>query len=220
MLLPEVAEQLSTLDVIEGRPLIVTDADEVLFLFMADFESWLQSLGYRFDWSSYALAGNIRERASDRPIGQDEVRPLLDGYFVDRTSHVPPVPGAAEGLARLAQRAQIVVLSNLPLAQRSERAARLAAVGMAYPLVANSGAKGPAVAALAARARAPVVFLDDSPLNIASVRKRLADAWCIHFVADPRLARLSGPAPEGDVHLGDWPAAVDWIEARLAAAGH
>ena len=42
-----------------NKPLIVCDADEVIFDFMSTFEIFLKSNNLYFNWKSYALNGNI-----------------------------------------------------------------------------------------------------------------------------------------------------------------
>lgn len=215
---PAVAEQIDALDLRSSRPLIITDADEVLFRFMAGLEAYLEREGYEIRLDSFAITGNVRERATGTPVTPERMRALLDAFFAAETANLEPVPGAAEALAALAREADIVVLSNIPLAQREARAEALARHGMPYPLIANSGLKGAAARSLAARAGRPVVFLDDIPHNLASVNRHLGDAHLIHFVADPRLRALV-PAPEVPHHpSGDWAHAHDLIARIISAA--
>ncbi len=213
------ADQLAALTLARQRPLIVCDADEVLFAFMAGFERYLLEQGLYFDWRSYALAGNIRHQADDTPLEAAGVPALLHRFFTARTEQLDPVPGAADALARLAARAQVIVLSNLPLDQLPARRRALVAHGMDYPLIANTGGKGAAVRHLAERVAAPVVFIDDIPHQHRSVRQAAAATFCLHFVADPRLARLLGPAPECDCRADRWPEAQGVIAAALARHG-
>ena len=58
----------------------------------------------------------------------------------------------------------IVVLSNISPAQAPPRLRNLAALpDFPFALIANTGPKGPAVKALAARGGKPVFFVDDIP---------------------------------------------------------
>lgn len=211
----DLAAAIDELPLVPARPLLIVDADEVLFLFMAGLERHLNDGGLTFDWSSYGLLGNIRDAAGiaiDRPRLQAE----LAAFFVAHTARLEPVPGAAPALAALAAGGvQIVVLSNVPPEQRQDRIAALAAGGMPYPLVANAGPKGPAVARLAARVSAPTIFVDDLAHQHASVRKAAPNVLRLHFVADPRLARLLGPAADCDQRLDDWDAMRRAIETHL-----
>ncbi|MCW5750474.1 MAG: hypothetical protein KIT81_04950 [Alphaproteobacteria bacterium] len=217
---PEVAEQLAGLRPRADRPLIVTDADEVLFLFMRGFETFLRQNGFYFDWVSYALVGNIRRTHDESPAGADEARGLLGRFFEERTETMEPVPGAADALHRLARRADIVVLSNLPIAQRAARSRALARAGMDFPLIANQGMKGAAVRHLAEGIAAPVFFIDDIPHHHASVRKHAEHVQRLHFIADARLAGLLGPSEDCHHRAELWPDAFAWIDGHLVRAGY
>ena len=202
---PHTLAQLQTLAVEPGRPLLVSDADEVLFRFIDTLADHLEGVGYRFDWSSFRLAGNVRRIADGKAVGQDEVFRLLKRFFAERTGTIPPVDGAAEALARLtAAGAAIVVLTNIPASQRAERAQALARNAMPYPVIANSGDKGPAVAWLAERAEAPVVFVDDGPNHHISVAEHAPKVTRLHFVATPRLARTIAKPDAAHARLHDW----------------
>lgn len=214
----EVLEQLATLRLQAERPLIISDADEVLLQFVRALEAYLDEQGLKLELGSFALTGNIRDRATDTALPGPDVRELLQLFFEERTGHIDAVDGAAEALSVLARRAQIVVVSNVPFHLAEARRRNLERHGMDYPVIANSGGKGAVVARLAAAVRAPVFFLDDIPRNLASVAEHAAQVVRMHFVADPRLARLLGPAEHSHVRLDTWPEARRYIEGRLSEA--
>lgn len=201
----QVAEQLAALPLRTGRPLLIVDADEVLFYFMRGLETFLASRELYFDWASYALHGNIRQRKDDSPVDAETLHPLLQRFFAEATELMEPVDGAAEALAKLSGSTQIVILSNVPMASRAARARALARHGMDFPLIANTGPKGPAVATMLQRVAAPAVFIDDIPHNHSSVAECAPAVHRLHFVADPRLAALLGPAPDCHHRLENWP---------------
>lgn len=200
-----VAEQLATLSLTRGKPLVIVDADEVLFYFMRGLERFLESRDLYFDWASYALHGNIRQRRDDVPVAAEILHPLLQRFFADTTEQLEPVEGAAQALADLSRAAQVVVLSNVPMPARAARIRALARHGMAYPLIANTGPKGPAVAFMLKQAMAPAVFIDDIPHNHASVASLAPAAHRLHYIADSRLAALLGPAPDCHHRADTWP---------------
>ncbi len=201
-----------------GRPLVICDVDEVAFRFVVDFERYIEENGYRLDAVSYGLTGNIKRLSDGVAVDQKTVGRLLNGFFADCAADQEPVEGAAEALAAAARRADIVMLSNLPEAQAAIRAETLARHGMPYPLVANTGPKGPAVAALSARARTPIVFLDDSPTNLVSVRDGGVATHIVHFIADLRFARLAGDIAGIHLRTSDWAEAAAFIDRALDAA--
>lgn len=211
----ETAAKIATLQIDSSRPLIVCDADEVLFLFMAGFETYLQARDYVFDWSTYGLVGNIRHRKDLTPVATADARSLLDAFFIEETEGLTPVSGAADALNGLSASAQIIILSNLPFTSATARERALARAGMPYPLVVNRGPKGAAVRLLQSKTTAPVIFIDDILLQHASVRQTAADVTRLHFVADPRLARLLGPSEEVHYRADEWPLARAIIETQL-----
>lgn len=213
---PAVAAELARLNLDAGRPLLVVDADEVLFHFMAGFETYLTDHDHYFDWASYALFGNVRRRNDDLPAEPEAVKDLIDRFFADRVEKLVPVAGAAAALDRLQAEAQILVLSNLPAAQRAGRERALAQHGLDYPLAVGQGGKGPALKFLTDRVGAPVVFIDDIPYNHKSVRRSAPETYCIHYIADDRLARLLPAAPDADHRALDWADIEQVVRARLA----
>lgn len=216
----EIARQIDPLPLDSRKPLIVTDADEVLFQFMAGLERFLAREGYEIRLDSFAITGNVRHLDTGEVVPAEAMRTLLADFFAAETHRLDPVEGAAAALAELAGQADVVVLSNVPLAQRESRAEALARHGMPYPLIANSGLKGAAMRALADRAGRPVFFLDDIPHNLASVNAHVDHAHLIHFVADPRLRALV-PAPDvPHVASGEWAHARDIIAGLIARHGN
>jgi len=211
----QVAEQLAGLSLRSGQPLLIVDADEVLFYFMRGLEVFLAGRDLYFDWASYALHGNIRQRKDDSPVDAETLHPLLQRFFAEATELMDPVDGAADALAALSASAQIVVLSNVPMAAHAARSRALVKHGMAFPLIANAGPKGPAVAAMMQRVAAPAVFIDDIPHNHSSVAECAPAVHRLHFVADPRLAALLGPAPDCHHRLETWPLMQSHVSALL-----
>ena len=218
----DVARQIADLEIDPERPVVISDADEVVLQFVSALEDFLEARqrAMFLDLTSFALTGNIRYRDTAEPATAAEVKALLADFFDQRTEHLSPVPGAAEALAALSPRAQIVILSNVPLAQRGARHRSLQRHGMDFPVIANSGAKGPAVAEIVADLAAPAFFLDDIPHHITSVAQASAEVVRMHFVADPRLARLVDPPDDCHFHGGDWPTARQFIEIELTERGY
>ena len=163
---PEILAQLETLELDPARPLIISDADEVLLRFMAQLEHFLEKRGLWIDLGNFAISGNIKSLETNEPV---EVPDLIDEFFDAETRDIQPTSGAAQSLETLAVRAQIIVLTNLPAKNKQERIENLNAHGMNYPVIVGSGAKGPAVAWLSSRISAHVFFLDDIPHNVDSV---------------------------------------------------
>lgn len=193
------------------RPLLICDADEVLLYFAQAFERYLSINGYTIDFSSFALTGNIRDA---RGVALDAltVKDKVAAFFADDIESCTPVTGAAASLQRLSLHADIVILTNIPAAQRARREAALAGHGMPYPVFTNEGSKGEAVRALAAGRQAAVAFIDDLPPHHSAVLRSAPHVHRIHMVADERLRRLVPPASDAHVRLDDWVDAQAYLE--------
>jgi hypothetical protein len=184
---------------------------------MIGLERYLERQGYRLDLTSFRIHGNVRHAASGDTVKDEDVTQLIGSFFASDTAILDPVPGAAAALRRLSSHAQVVVLSNLPDTAREARIENLTSHGMAYPVIAGSGPKGSVVARMIGDMKAPVVFIDDLPPHHASVATTTPRVHRLHFVADPRLARLIGASPDAHARIDSWPEAEAWIGSRLGA---
>ena len=217
---PDVLEQADRIALDPLRPLILSDADEVILQFASVLEEFLHENELYLNLESFALTGNIRRKADDVAVTAEEVTALIGQFFVEKTEHQPAVPGAPEALKALSQKAQIVIVTNVPLQQREARIRSLKKLGMDYPLIANIGLKGAVVKHLAEQVDAPVYFIDDIPPNIASVAKACEKVHCLHFVHDARLGGLLGPAENSRHRADNWTDAAAWLTAHMADLGY
>ena len=215
MLSEEISNQIETLELDPHRPLVISDADEVLLQFMRQFEIYLDRNDMWIDLSSFRLQGNIKYKGSDEAVDMTN-RNIIDDFFAAETLNFSPVEGAAEALNALSKEAQIIILTNLPLAQKSERQINLSKHGMDYPVIVGSGLKGPAVKSLGEKINAPLFFLDDIPHNINSVAEYVPTSGRIHMIADPRLSKLIGAAEGASARIDQWQEAQAWILDKLA----
>ena len=215
MLSEEISNQIETLELNPDRPLIISDADEVLLQFMRQFEIYLDRNDMWIDLSSFRLQGNIKYKGSDEAVDMTN-RNIINDFFAAETLNFSPVEGAAEALNALSKEAQIIILTNLPLAQKSERQINLSKHGMDYPVIVGSGLKGPAVKSLGEKINAPLFFLDDIPHNINSVAEYVPTSGRIHMIADPRLSKLIGAAEGASARIDQWQEAQAWILDKLA----
>ena len=216
MLSEEISNQIETLELNPDRPLIISDADEVLLQFMRQFEIYLDRNDMWIDLSSFRLQGNIKYKGSDEAVDMTN-RNIIDDFFAAETLNFSPVEGAAEALNALSKEAQIIILTNLPLAQKSERQINLSKHGMDYPVIVGSGLKGPAVKSLGEKINAPLFFLDDIPHNINSVAEYVPTSGRIHMIADPRLSKLIGAAEGASARIDQWQEARAWILDKLTS---
>lgn len=207
------AEQIS-LD--PAKPLLIVDADEVLFHFMATFLEFIRGKGHAFVFRSYALTGNVLAHEDGPPLAQEEVTGLLQDFFHARTHDMPADPHAAPAIARLtAAGVQGVVLSNVPSHAAENRRLALATAGIDLALAPWSGPKGSAVAALAAKTSGQVAFVDDIAHHHESVSKTAPDVYRLHYVTHPELRRILGDVEAAHDQADDWLGLEGLIRARL-----
>ena len=126
------------------RPLVVVDVDEVLGLFMRGFEAFVGGHGLEMRIDRFALFQNIYRPGDDTHLDIRHGKRLFDAFFECDPQQMDVAPGAAESLARLAQEATVVILTNAPAYSRPARARWLIDNGLPYPLVIGGRSEGEA----------------------------------------------------------------------------
>lgn len=200
----QIVAQLRAVPIRAGAPLIAVDADEVLVYLADHLVRFLDGIGYRMHLTHYQLEGSIFAKGSQEPEPFDACLELIDRFFEAETLNQRPVPGAAEALGRLSALAQVMILTNVPAHASAARRQNLAALGMSYPMVVNAGGKGRALRWLAARCRAPVVFIDDSPKQHESAARRAPEVVRVHFVGASHVRRILTESPAAQHRVEDW----------------
>ncbi len=207
----------ATVPLAAERPLLITDADEVLLRFVDGFIRFLDGRGLALNLSSYRLHGNVLRQDDGTALIDIEVTALLEEFRAE-LDWLDAVEHATEALAGLRGHLQTVVLSNVTPAQAPARLRNLANLGFDFPLLVNSGAKGEAVRALSRRAGAPAFFMDDIPMHLASAAETAPEVFRIHLIGDDRLKPLMAPAPAAHLYAANWRDAEAFIRARLPAS--
>ncbi|WP_256750437.1 DUF2608 domain-containing protein [Mesorhizobium sp. Mes31] len=211
---PETARQIEELAA-DDRPLLVLDVDDVVLEFIRPFPHFLKSRGFGLTLASFRLTGNIAETESGRLIEQAEVTALLGEFFDAQADWQSMTDGAADALAGLGDRAEIILLTAMPHRHRSTRRAHLDALGLNYPLLTTEMAKGPALAKLRGAKGRRIAFVDDQPHNLLSARDSVADAHLFHLMADNSLRAFLPPVPDDIVVVQDWHEAAPKIAGAL-----
>ena len=200
-----------------NRPLLITDCDEVLLHMVSHFDDWLgEAYNIRFAFETGSFGGAMTDKTSGEAVPEERVWPLLDQFFRQEMNRQTLVPGALEALGRIAEVADIVVLTNLGDEAHPWRVDQLASHGISHEVVCNRGGKGiPARALIERYGATRTVFVDDLPVHHASVAKHAPEVYRLHMVAEPRLAPAVPPAEHAHARIDDWPTACDWILKRL-----
>lgn len=202
-----------------SRPLVITDCDEVLLHMVVPFRGWLdEAHGIHFALDTKGFAEALRHKHDGTLVPPEQVWPLLDGFFASEMHRQTPIAGAVAALSRLAEIADIAVLTNLLDHRRDARAAQLAAHGIDAPVTTNQGGKGAAAKALVeSYGPSAVVFIDDLANHHESVARHVPDSWRLHMVGEPELAPHIADAEHAHARIDRWDTALDWIAERLAA---
>lgn len=198
------APVLTDLGIARDRPLLIVDVDEVLGLFMKGFGRYLEARGLEFRVDRFALFQNIYEPGAAEHLPVEHGKQHFDDFFRHGSGDMEPAPGGAEALRSLAEHAGVVILTNAPGPARLARARWLGRHGLDYPLILNSGPKGPLVAGLSSQVAGRVAFVDDLLSNLDSVAEAAPDVARFQMVADPRLRPLAPSAPARHRRIDDW----------------
>jgi hypothetical protein len=209
-------QQLKELTVDTKRPLIICDVDDVVVHFLRGFDAVLARSGHVLEVNSFALHGNVLHGESRNEMPAEALTKLIDDYFIEQTEHMEAIDGAVDSLLTLSEQATVVMLTNLPHHARDKRIINLRRHGLPFPVITNSGPKGPAIKDLASRTSGPSVFVDDSPSFIASSFESAPDVKIVHFLHDERFKRMHKPLDFVSHTTGEWSDARRHIEAVIS----
>jgi hypothetical protein len=198
-----------------ARPLVMVDVDEVLAKFMLGLERYVGRRGYEMRITRFALFQNIYPVGALEHVGPEAGLELFNGFFLDGADDLEPAEGAADALADLSTQAEVVILTNAPGHGREARSGWLKKHGFDYPLVINSGLKGPAAAELARRTVGAAAFIDDLLPNLESVAESAPAVSRFQMVADERLRPFAPSMLERHPRHDEWPALKAAIEAAI-----
>jgi hypothetical protein len=204
---------------VSGRPLLISDCDEVILHFVSHFAEWVdEAADLHFALDSPGFAGALQTR-DGRVVPQERVWPLLDLFFEREMHRQNVVPGAVAALKAIGEAADIVILTNIGDAYQANRVAQLEAFDIRHRVLCNQGGKGRPVLELIGEMQPSVaVFVDDLSVHHESVAKHAPDVWRLHMIAEPRLAARTPPAPHAHARIDDWGEALPWILEKLAQA--
>ena len=181
--------KLITYKIIKDKPLIVCDADEVIFDFMYSFEKYLHAKSLYFNWKSYALEGNILNDKNEA-LNRRQITDTINSFFMNKTESMSLVEGAVNSLQILSKKHNIIILSNIPFKFYEKRKVALKKCGINFPFFANTGPKGKAVKYLSDIHKGKIWFIDDSPYQIKSVKLEEKNVNTILFVGNSKLEAL------------------------------
>ena len=203
-----------------GRPLVISDCDEVLLHMVAPFRDWLgESQGINFALDTHDFFNSMRHKASGELVDPKEIWRLLGGFFDTEMPRQQPIEGAVAAIKTLAQDADVVVLTNLVDHRQQARTLQLADHGINVRVFTNQGPKGPALKAILDEYRpSAAVFIDDLAQHHGSAAEITPEVMRLHLCGEPLLApHIPCALKAGHAHarIDTWNHALPWLLERL-----
>lgn len=203
-----------------SRPLVISDCDEVLLHMVAHFKEWLEeSEGVRFELKGNNFATAMRWEKTGEPLEQADIWRFLGGFFDSQMHRQLPIEGAVEGINRLAENADVVILTNLNDERQERRTRQLAEHGVHARVYTNQGPKGPALKAILEEyAPSKAIFIDDLPQHHQSAAETVPNVSRLHLCGEPMIAPHIDCAHEaGHAHarIDQWAEALPWLLEEL-----
>jgi hypothetical protein len=205
-----------------SKPLIITDCDEVLLHMAAPFRDWLgETQGISFSMAGGDFSNAMTRTADGSLVAVADMWPLLNLFFDSEMHRQLPIPGAVAALEQLAERADIVVLTNLLDHRKEPRTQQLATHGINFRVYTNQGPKGPALNAILDEFRpSRAIFIDDLAQHHGSVMELAPHVKRLHLCGEPQLAphiACAHAAGHADARIDDWALALPWLLDQLTA---
>ncbi|APG61729.1 hypothetical protein LPB140_01540 [Sphingorhabdus lutea] len=200
-----------------GRPLLISDCDEVILHMVAPFAAWLdKEYDIIFDMQGSDFANALKYKNGNIPLEPQQIWEKLDGFFDGQMHSQMPISGAIEAFGNMAEFCDIVILTNLKDHRATSRAEQLANFGLHHPVYTNQGGKGAALARIIDEYKpSSAVFIDDLPQHHESVAKEIDGIWRLHFVGEPMLAPHVKAADHAHERIDIWAEAEKWVTAKL-----
>lgn len=200
------------------RPLLITDADEVILHFSDILAEYLLTRGMYVNFVSYSLDGNIKYLKNDKPVASHLFKSLIDDYFDKHVENQPLVKDSLIHLQNLSEICDILILSNIPHNFADRRRKLFTDSGLNYPMISSSGPKGPILKAIRAETRQKLIFIDDISHHHSSVAKDVPDCLRIQYIANDHLSEIEGKADDCHYRCDDWPHIEQVIRESLKNA--
>lgn len=198
----KISDLMESLD--QSRPLLICDVDEVVLHFVAPFEVFLAEKDMRLRKTSFQLAGNIINKTTGAILSSHESSDIALQFHEQSVDQQPVIEDAIEVLTALSTHFQIVFLTNVAKELSMRRVHHLTTLGLAFPLLQNTGSKSGTVAQLADFVTAPTIFVDDLPQHHTMIKAASPEVFCIHFMADNEFRNIAEITPNIAEKAENW----------------
>ena len=179
-----------SLKIDNNLPLLICDADEVIFEFMESFDNYLELNDMYFSYESFKLNGNIFNKKNNIAINNIYIPSIISKFFEEYALKMPLIKGAKSALKKLSKVMNIIILSNIPKTYAANRIQCLNSNDMHYQLISNDGPKNIKCLELEKLTNKKVFFIDDLPNQISSVSSNCKNITTIHFLQNKKLLKI------------------------------
>ena len=193
-----------SLKIDNNLPLLICDADEVIFEFMENFDNYLQLNDMYFSYESFKLNGNIFNKKNNIVINNIYIPSIISKFFEEYALKMPLIKGAKSALKKLSKVMNIIILSNIPKTYAANRIQCLNNNDMHYQLISNDGPKNIKCLELEKLTNKKVFFVDDLPNQISSVSSNCKNITTIHFLQNKKLLKIVPEVKNCDYKVNNW----------------
>jgi hypothetical protein len=193
-----------SLKIDNNLPLLICDADEVIFEFMENFDNYLQLNDMYFSYESFKLNGNIFNKKNNIAINNIYIPSIISKFFEEYALKMPLIKGAKSALKKLSKVMNIIILSNIPKTYAANRIQCLNNNDMHYQLISNDGPKNIKCLELEKLTNKKVFFVDDLPNQISSVSSNCKNITTIHFLQNKKLLKIVPEVKKCDYKVNNW----------------
>ena len=194
----------TSLNINPNLPLLISDADEVIFEFMESFEEYLLSNSMYFSYKSFKLNGNIYNQETKKPIDSANIPIIISNFFQEYAIKMPLIKGAKNILEKLSKVMNVIILSNIPKNYAADRIQCLKDNNMNYAFISNEGPKNIKCLELQKLTNKKVFFIDDLPNQISSVSNYCKNIITIHFLQNKKLLKIIPEVKDSDYNVNNW----------------
>ena len=203
------------LNINNNLPLLISDADEVIFEFMESFEEYLLLNNMYFSYKSFKLNGNIYNKKNNTPINSNNIPIIISNFFQEYAIKMPLIKGAKSALEELSKVMNIIILSNIPKDYAANRIQCLKNNNMDYAFISNEGPKAIRCSELQKLTNKKVFFIDDLPNQISSVSTNCKSIITIHFLQNKKLLKLLPDVNNCDFQSNNWESVLNFIYKNI-----
>ena len=194
----------TSLNINPNLPLLISDADEVIFEFMESFEEYLLSNSMYFSYKSFKLNGNIYNQETNKPIDSANIPIIISNFFKEYAIKMPLIKEAKNILEKLSKVMNVIILSNIPKNYAADRIQCLKDNNMNYAFISNDGPKNIKCQELEKLTKKKVFFIDDLPNQISSVSNYCKNITTIHFLQNKKLLKIIPEVKDSDYNVNNW----------------